>query len=95
MDASTIISGINLVLLVGVGKVLWDTRNRVFGFTGSKPEKISNLCKVVGKNEFGEWDRVGNLVRYGSKDYHKALAEPGVAIRHRNDEVEEGVQDAN
>ncbi len=92
MDAPTILSAINLVLLAGIGKVLWDTRQRVFGFTGSRPVKISNLCKVVGKNEFGEWDRVGKLVRYGSDDYHAALAEPGVALLHRNGEVEEGVQ---
>jgi hypothetical protein len=95
VDLYIFFSVANLVVLAGIGKLLWDTRQRVLGFTGSKPEKISSLCKVVGKNQFGEWDRVGELVRYGSKDYHKALAAPGVALLHRNGEVEEGVQDVN
>lgn len=56
------------------------------------PSKINHLCKIVEKNEIGEWNRSGKWVRMGSKDYAKALGESGVALRHRDDRIEEGLQ---
>lgn len=53
---------------------------------------LNNICKVVEKNEFGEWDRLGKYVRIGSEEYRKALDKPGLALLHRTGLIEEGNQ---
>lgn len=55
--------------------------------------KLNNICKVVERNEFGEWGRLGRYVRIGSDSYRKALETPGQALLHRTGLVEEGNQD--
>ena len=55
--------------------------------------RLNNICKVVEKNQFGEWDRLGKYVRIGSDEYRRALETPGVALLHRTGLIEEGNQD--
>lgn len=55
--------------------------------------KLNNICKIVEKNEFGEWGRLGRYVRVGSDTYRKALETPGQALLHRTGLIEEGNQD--
>ena len=88
----TFLSILDLGVLAYLAYVCNQTRKSVSSISMGKTARLNNIAKVVERNQFGEWDRVGKYVRVGSVKYKEALDTPGVALLHRNGAVEEGNQ---
>ena len=69
-----------------------ETRDHLYKVTYGKPAKLHHLCNIVEKDDNGEWGESSQFVRVGSDEYREALAAPGLALRHRSGQVEEGNQ---
>jgi hypothetical protein len=69
-----------------------ETRDHLYKVTYGKPARLHHLCSVVEKAADGEWGESSQFVRVGSSEYMDALAAPGLALRHRSGQVEEGNQ---
>jgi hypothetical protein len=84
-----------IILALQVYSIILGTKSKtsIGKISRGNTVKLNNICKVVSKNDFGEWDRLGKYVRIGSVEYQKALATPGYALLHRTGLVEEGNQD--
>jgi hypothetical protein len=69
-----------------------ETRDHLYKVTYGKATKLYHICSIVEKDEAGEWGYSNRFVRVGSSEYMDALATPGIALRHRGGQVEEGNQ---